>query len=231
MTKESIPAPVLAAPDLVPRLHAGEAAIIPTDTLPGLAVIPAQAQTLWRLKRRPADKPLILMGATVEDLLQEVAASCHREVEVLAQRHWPGALTLVLPAREGGVGCHLNPGGRTLGCRIPACDQARALLQISGPLATTSANRSGEPASTTAEDAARDPRSGGPLRGNRPRRRRCEPRDGRPCHRPGGQSSDSSPDRPTVERGNHLNSDLFRLEILLPQSPHSRRTAGGAFVA
>lgn len=155
MTKESIPAPVLAAPDLVPRLHAGEAAIIPTDTLPGLAVIPAQAQTLWRLKRRPADKPLILMGATVEDLLQEVAASCHREVEVLAQRHWPGALTLVLPAREGGVGCHLNPGGRTLGCRIPACDQARALLQISGPLATTSANRSGEPASTTAEDAAR----------------------------------------------------------------------------
>ena len=149
-----MPAPVLAAPDLVLRLHAGEAAIIPTDTLPGLAVIPAQAQTLWRLKRRPADKPLILMGATVDDLLHEVAVACHREVEALAERYWPGALTLVLPARDGGAACHLNPGGRTLGCRIPACEQTRALLQISGPLATTSANRSGEPSSTTAAEAA-----------------------------------------------------------------------------
>ena len=47
-----------------------------------------------------------------------------------------------------------QPSGTTLGCRIPACEQTRALLQISGPLATTSANRSGEPASTTAAEAA-----------------------------------------------------------------------------
>ena len=146
--------PILDAPDLVRRLRAGDAAIIPTDTLPGLAVIPDQAQTLWRLKCRPADKPLILMGATLDDLLSEVAASCHRDVEALAQRYWPGALTLVLPARDGGVACHLNPGGQTLGCRIPACEQTRALLRISGPLATTSANRSGEPASTTGAEAA-----------------------------------------------------------------------------
>ena len=150
-----MPAPVLAAPDLVLRLRAGEAAIIPTDTLPGIAVIPDQAQSLWRLKRRPADKPLILMGATVDDLLHEVAVACHGEVEALAERYWPGALTLVLPAREGGAVCHLNPGNGTLGCRIPACEQTRSLLQISGPLATTSANRSGEPASTTAAEAAR----------------------------------------------------------------------------
>jgi L-threonylcarbamoyladenylate synthase len=140
---------------LVLRLRAGEAAIIPTDTLPGLAVMPDQAQTLWRLKRRPADKPLILMGATVDDLLQEVDVSCHREVEVLAEHYWPGALTLVLPACDGGVACHLNPGGGSLGCRIPACEQTRQLLQISGPLATSSANRSGEPASMTSADASR----------------------------------------------------------------------------
>ena len=149
-----MPPPILDAPDLVLRLRAGDAAIIPTDTLPGLAVIPDQAQTLWRLKCRPADKPLILMGATVDDLLGEVAVSCHREVEALAQRYWPGALTLVLPARDAGAGRYLNPGGTTLGCRIPACEQTRALLQISGPLATTSANRSGEPASMTAAEAA-----------------------------------------------------------------------------
>ena len=86
MKEGFMPAPVLAASDLTLRLRAGEAAVIPTDTLPGLAVLPDQAQTLWRLKRRPADKPLILMGATVEDLLQEVAVSCHREVEAMAQR-------------------------------------------------------------------------------------------------------------------------------------------------
>ncbi|MCB4395156.1 L-threonylcarbamoyladenylate synthase [Synechococcus sp. HB1133] len=149
-----MPPPILEATALVQRLRAGEAAIIPTDTLPGLAVMPDQAQTLWHLKRRPADKPLILMGATVDDLLQEVDVSCHREVEALAGDYWPGALTLVLPACDGAA-CHLNPGGRTLGCRIPACKQTRELLQISGPLATTSANRSGEPASMTSADASR----------------------------------------------------------------------------
>ena len=146
--------PILDASDLVLRLCSGEAAIIPTDTLPGLAVIPDQAQIFWQLKQRPADKPLILMGATVEALLNEVDSSCHREVEALAERYWPGALTLVLPARAGGLACHLNPGGKTLGCRIPACQQTRELLQASGPLATTSANRSGEPASMTAAEAA-----------------------------------------------------------------------------
>ena len=150
-----MPPPILEATALVQRLRAGEAAIIPTDTLPGLAVMPDQAQTLWHLKRRPADKPLILMGATVDDLLQEVDVSCHREIEALAGHYWPGALTLVLPACDGGAACHLNPGGRTLGCRIPACKQTRELLQISGPLATTSANRSGEPASMTSADASR----------------------------------------------------------------------------
>ena len=149
MKEGFMPAPVLAASDLTLLLRAGEAAIIPTDTLPGLAVLPDQAQTLWRLKCRPADKPLILMGASVNDLLQEVEGPCHREVEVLAERYWPGALTLVLPARDGGAGRHLNPGGTSLGCRIPACEQTRALLQISVPLATTSANSSGEPASMT----------------------------------------------------------------------------------
>ena len=149
MKEGFMPAPVLAASDLALRLRAGEAAIIPTDTLPGLASRPDQAQTLWRLKRRPADKPLILMGASVNDLLHEVAVPCHREVEALAERYWPGALTLVVPARDGGAGQYLNPGGTTLGCRIPACDQTRALLQISGPLATTSADTATSRCNTT----------------------------------------------------------------------------------
>ena len=54
---------------LAQRLQQGEPALFPTDTLPALAAIPSAAQAIWQLKQRPADKPLILMGASVEQLL------------------------------------------------------------------------------------------------------------------------------------------------------------------
>jgi len=60
----------------------------------------------------------------------------------------------VLPA-AGPLVQQLNPGGTSLGLRVPACPMAQALLQLSGPLATTSANRSGEPAASTAAEADR----------------------------------------------------------------------------
>ena len=90
---------VRSIPSLAQRLRASEAVIIPTDTLPGLAVLPENAETIWMLKQRPADKPLILMGATVEALLEGVDPCCHDDAKTLATKHWPGAITLVLPAR------------------------------------------------------------------------------------------------------------------------------------
>jgi L-threonylcarbamoyladenylate synthase len=71
----------------------------------------------------------------------------------MADRYWPGALTLVLPA-QGTWLEQLNPGGTTLGLRLPACQAALELLALSGPLATTSANRSGEPACLDHREAA-----------------------------------------------------------------------------
>ena len=140
---------------LAQRLQQGEPALFPTDTLPALAAIPSAAQAIWQLKQRPADKPLILMGASVEQLLpclgQEPPAGWQR----LAELGWPGALTLVLPAR-GPVVEALNPGGGgSLGLRVPACEAALQVLRCSGPLATSSANRSGEPACRTAAQLAR----------------------------------------------------------------------------
>ena len=145
---------VLDRTGLLSRLRSGEVVIIPTDTLPGVAVNPAHAHRIWELKRRPAEKPLILMGATVEALLQHVDVCCHGDAAALAQQHWPGALTLVLPATSGCV-AQLNPGGRSLGCRIPACALTQDLLIESGPLATSSANLSGQPAAISAEEADR----------------------------------------------------------------------------
>ena len=143
---------VLDAAALAGQLRAGSAALVPTDTLPALAATPEHAGLLWQLKHRPAQKALILMGADLDQLLPVLGQAWQPTWLELARRHWPGALTLVLPAR--GAWVHgLNPGGSTLGLRIPASERARALLKLSGPLATTSANRSGAPAATTAADA------------------------------------------------------------------------------
>ncbi len=135
------------------HLLAGGAALLPTDTLPALAAAPEHASQIWRLKRRPHDKPLILMGADLDGLLCHVAPDVREDAIALAQLHWPGALTLVLPA-FGRWAEALNPGCTTLGLRIPACTPTLDLLSCSGPLATTSANVSGESPSRTAKDAA-----------------------------------------------------------------------------
>lgn len=145
---------VLDPAALVARLQAGAAVLFPTDTLVALAALPEHAGQIWQLKQRPPDKPLILMGANLPQLQAIAGVQWPPEALQLAQRHWPGALTLVLPA-AGPLVQQLNPGGTSLGLRVPACSMAQGLLQRSGPLATTSANRSGEPAASTAAEAAR----------------------------------------------------------------------------
>ncbi|MFY8148661.1 MAG: L-threonylcarbamoyladenylate synthase [Prochlorococcaceae cyanobacterium] len=145
--------PVLKAPALAERLQRGAAALFPTDTLPALAACPEHADQIWRLKGRPQDKPLILMGADLEQLRGALPLEWRPEWLALAESGWPGALTLVLPAAGAWVEA-LHPGGGSLGLRVPACEAARELLRLSGPLATTSANRSGEPPATSAPEAA-----------------------------------------------------------------------------
>jgi len=135
---------LLDPPALAAHLLAGGIGGFPTDTVPALAALPAAAAPLWELKRRPAGKPFILMAATAGELLEALDQPPPAGWDGLARRGWPGALTLVLPAR-GAVAQALNPGGASLGLRVPACQPALDLLRRTGPLATTSANHSGEP--------------------------------------------------------------------------------------
>ena len=144
---------LMSAPEMAAHLRSGGAALLPTDTLPALAAAPEHAAQIWTLKQRPQDKPLILMGAQADQLLALTSAEARIDAEPLVLRFWPGALTLVLPV-QGALSQALNPGRRTLGMRIPACDATRALLTQSGPLATTSANASGAPPTQSAEEAA-----------------------------------------------------------------------------
>ena len=148
--------PEPASPDrLLRHLYGGGVVAMPTDTLPALAARPEAAGQLWQLKGRTLDKPLILMGAEGEQLWQALGirpqAAWHQAI-----RHWPGALTLVVPY-TGRLAQRLNPAQPTsLGLRIPNHGVTRALLRQSGPLATTSANRSAQPALLHPDAIARD---------------------------------------------------------------------------
>jgi len=144
---------VLDADALAAQLAAGEAVIFPTDTLPALACTPSVAPLLWRLKCRPPDKPLILMGADLDQLVGLLGVPWRSEWLDQAHRCWPGATTLVLPI-AGPLVEVLNPGGASLGLRVPAAPLACDLLRHSGPLATTSANRSGALPAIDADQAA-----------------------------------------------------------------------------
>ena len=128
-------------------------ALFPTDTLPALAAKPQHAHQLWKLKRRPIDKPLILMGSESDQLFECVLPLAIDDASQMANTYWPGPLTLVLPVKDS-LADFLNPTGRTLGMRVPASEIARSLLAKSGPLATTSANLSGCPPACNAEQAA-----------------------------------------------------------------------------
>ena len=128
--------------DLLQLLNQGSAVVFPTDTLPALAALPENAKDLWRIKKRPMKKPFILMGSSKEQLLEFVLPEAKEDAFKMSS-YWPGALTIVVPAIKTMVE-NLNPYGKSIGMRVPACDMAIKFLEKSGPLATSSANLSGE---------------------------------------------------------------------------------------
>lgn len=123
----------------------------PTDTVPALATVPASAGLIYQTKGRSLEKPLILMAGEVDDLWEYLAESdAEREIwRAMMVKYFPGAVTLVLPSndRVSHTMNPLNPG--TIGVRVPNSEPARSILRATGPLATTSVNRSGEPALLT----------------------------------------------------------------------------------
>jgi len=156
-------------------IRAGLVVAYPTDTLYGLAVDPRNAaavRRLYELKGRPESSALTLIAADMAHV--RAAAEMTGPAERLAERWWPGPLTLVLRARAI-VARETLAGGVTVGIRITDHPVAVALARDSGfAITATSANRSGEPAASApgavAEalpdvDAILD---AGPVRGGAP---------------------------------------------------------------
>jgi L-threonylcarbamoyladenylate synthase len=133
--------------DLIAGARAGKLVSFPTDTVPALATLPAQAGLIFAAKQRSQDKPLILMAANASDLWPYVQGSDieYKIWQEITDKYWPGGLTLVLPA-SGLVPKVMNPTDpTTIGVRVPASAIAQSILAQTGPLATTSANVSGQP--------------------------------------------------------------------------------------
>ena len=123
----------------------GHLVAFPTDTVYGVACAfgrEEQRSELVKLKGRAEDKPIPVL---IAEASQVTAAGyvLDERAKSLAARWWPGPLTLVLPATDGGDG---------LGFRVPAHDVALALIRLAGPLLATSANRSGEPETLGADE-------------------------------------------------------------------------------
>jgi L-threonylcarbamoyladenylate synthase len=138
----------------IAALKRGELVVIPTDTVYGVAALPSidgAAQRLIWVKGRPSDKAIPILGNTLADL--EQIASFDARARSIAERFWPGALTLVLPRAKGFDTDLGGSDGETVAVRVPDHDVSRDLLGRTGPLAVTSANRSGEPAATSIEEA------------------------------------------------------------------------------
>ena len=134
----------------------GAVVAVPTDTVYGLAVDPAQPEAvarLFALKGRPADVPLPVLVAGSEQVAM-VAGVLEAAAAQLAARFWPGPLTLVVPRRPG-FGVDLggpSDARRTVGVRWPDHPVITAVCELLGPLAVTSANLHGSPPATTAAE-------------------------------------------------------------------------------
>ncbi|HLN11788.1 MAG TPA: L-threonylcarbamoyladenylate synthase [bacterium] len=139
-------------------LLAGGVVAFPTDTYYALGAVVWNSEAVARIvaaKRRPARDPLSALVAD-RDQWRAVAASLPDGALRLADRFWPGALTIVCRAAP-----HLPPaltgGGGTIGARQPRSAAAMALCRAVGaPLTGTSANTHGRPAPITAVEVALD---------------------------------------------------------------------------
>ena len=133
---------ILEISELASKLKKGSLALFPTDTLPALCAYPEFSKKIWTIKKRPSNKPLILMGGCLDDLFEIVEPCAIEDGLKLAKNYWPGALTIVLPT-IGNISKNLNSNSNSVGFRVPSLKLARDLLIKTGPLATTSANISG----------------------------------------------------------------------------------------
>ena len=128
---------------VIKALQRGQVVAIPTDTVYGLGADPHSRDAMRRLfeiKERPAGVPVAVLAASLEQARSLI--SWTDEIDSMATAHWPGALTIVGESLVTEL--HLGSSG-TVGVRVPDNDFVRRCTEQFGPIATTSANKHGQP--------------------------------------------------------------------------------------
>ncbi|MFZ0248913.1 MAG: L-threonylcarbamoyladenylate synthase [Acidimicrobiales bacterium] len=135
-------------------LCAGGVAVVPTDTVYGLAARPDQAEAvhaIYRMKGRPEGMHLPVLAASV-DQVRALGVAFTAPAAALARCWWPGPLTLAFGFESDEGRPAWLEGRAEVAVRIPDHDFVRALLQLTGVLVVTSANRHGAPTPRSARD-------------------------------------------------------------------------------
>jgi L-threonylcarbamoyladenylate synthase len=173
-------------------LRAGDAVVLPTDTVYGLAALPDHADQLYALKGRPDSVPVAVLVESIDQArtLVRVPAAAQRVADAL----WPGPLTLVLETLDG---------QSTLGVRCPAHQFVRDLARRVGALSTTSANRHGEVTPPTATEAAASLEGAVAL-----------VIDGGPCHGVASTVVDACDETLTILREGPISAEQVRVAAL-----------------
>lgn len=142
-------------PDAIDHAQAviisGGLVAFPTDTVYGLAAgitHPGGIARLYAAKERSPSKAIAVLLAETAQLAQ-VTTGFSEPAALLAAAFWPGALTIIVPSHPD-LPANLSPLP-TVGVRMPDHAFCRALMRVTGPLATSSANLSGDSSTTTAQ--------------------------------------------------------------------------------
>lgn len=136
----------------------GKVVAVPTETVYGLAGNAFDKDAIKQIfiaKGRPADNPLIVHISDME-MLKRVARTIPKDAEILAKNFWPGPLTIIMPKADA-IPLEVTAGLDSVGIRMPSNKIAREIISRSKtPFAAPSANLSGKPSPTTADDVFDD---------------------------------------------------------------------------
>jgi tRNA threonylcarbamoyl adenosine modification protein (Sua5/YciO/YrdC/YwlC family) len=140
----------------VAALQRGDLVVLPTDTVYGVAAdafSPEAVERLLAAKGRGRDMPVPVLVGDARGL-HGLAADVTEQMQALVEAHWPGPLTIIVPAAPS-LAWDLGDTRGTVAVRMPQHPVALDVLSSTGPLAVSSANRTGHPAPATADEAER----------------------------------------------------------------------------
>ncbi|MFU0560978.1 threonylcarbamoyl-AMP synthase [Gardnerella sp. DNF00354] len=150
-------------------INAGGVIVVPTDTVYGVACDPfneAAVAKIYQLKRRPRTKALQILMSSVSDL-EKLGLYLPSPLDVLAEKFLPGGYSPIARAKKDSVATRLATlckadesseqnkiqAEATQGVRVPDCPELMQILRVTGPLAASSANRSGNESADSVEEA------------------------------------------------------------------------------